>query len=451
MKLIDRIASIKKNRDFNNVLFSISSYFITPVVIIITTPMLLKNLGSANYGIWVLINSLINILGISNFGLGNAFIKIGSEYESSENDSMFNQLFSVAFTLSIILSLVIITLTLLFDTFVFPMFFGTSDVNSILPVIHLIGGVVGLRIINSVISGSYMAKQRYDINSKVNIVYNVLTSILFTGLALIYKDIKLLVIFLFISTVLLLLINALIAKKVNSNLLFRLRLNRSIFMEIFRYGIYSWLQMIISALNNQADKLVIGSLLGPSVLGYYAVCMQLVIKIHEIPAAASAFLFAKFSSLYESKQTAQIRKVYSIAFICKSIFIIIASLVAYVFAHSILTLWISLEFANLHTDLFRLLVLSVAIGAFAIIPNYYLNGTGFIKINTALSLSTSVSIFTIMSILIPYFGDSAAGLSRFVAIPLVVFSIIFVNRKILNGSVNTEEGGAIKQSSLLDN
>lgn len=449
MKLIDRIASIKKNRDFNNVLFSISSYFITPIVIIITTPMLLKNLGSANYGIWVLINSLINILGISNFGLGNAFIKIGSEYESSENDSMFNQLFSVAFTLSIILSLVIITLTLLFDTFVFPMFFGTSDVNSILPVIHLIGGVVGLRIINSVISGSYMAKQRYDINSKVNIVYNVLTSILFTGLALIYKDIKLLVIFLFISTVLLLLINAFIAKKVNSNLLFRLELNRSIFMEVFKYGIYSWLQMIISALNNQADKLVIGSLLGPSVLGYYAVCMQLVIKIHEIPAAASAFLFAKFSSLYESKQTAQIRKVYSIAFMFKSIFIIIASLVAYVFAHSILTLWISLEFANLHTDLFRLLVLSVAIGAFAIIPNYYLNGTGFIKINTALSLSTSVSIFTIMSILIPYFGDSAAGLSRFVAIPLVVFSIIFVNRKISNGSVNTEEGGVIKQSSLL--
>lgn len=449
MKLIDRIASIKKNRDLNNVLFSISSYFITPIVIIITTPMLLKNLGSADYGIWVLINSLINILGISNFGLGNAFIKIGSEYESSENDSMFNQLFSVAFTLSIILSLVIITLTLLFDTFVFPMFFGTSDVNSILPVIHLIGGVVGLRIINSVISGSYMAKQRYDINSKVNIVYNVLTSILFTGLALIYKDIKLLVIFLSISTVLLLLINAFIAKKVNSNLLFRLRLNRSIFMEIFKYGIYSWLQMIISALNNQADKLVIGSLLGPSVLGYYAVCMQLVIKIHEVPAAASAFLFAKFSSLYESKQTAQIRKVYSIAFMCKSIFIIIASLVAYVFAHSILTLWISLEFANLHTDLFRLLVLSVAIGAFAIIPNYYLNGTGFIKINTALSLSTSVSIFTIMSILIPYFGDFAAGLSRFVAIPLVVFSIIFVNRKISNGSVNTEEGGVIKQSSLL--
>lgn len=449
MKLIDRIASIKKNRDLNNVLFSVSSYFITPIVIIITTPMLLKNLGSADYGIWVLINSLINILGISNFGLGNAFIKIGSEYESSENDSMFNQLFSVAFTLSIILSLVIITLTLLFDIFVFPMFFGTSDVNSILPVIHLIGGVVGLRIINSVISGSYMAKQRYDINSKVNIVYNVLTSILFTGLALIYKDIKLLVIFLFLSTVLLLLINAFIAKKVNSNLLFRLRLNRSIFMEIFKYGIYSWLQMIISALNNQADKLVIGSLLGPSVLGYYAVCMQLVIKIHEIPAAASAFLFAKFSSLYESKQTAQIRRVYSIAFMCKSIFIIIASLVAYVFAHSILTLWISLEFANLHTDLFRLLVLSVAIGAFAIIPNYYLNGTGFIKINTALSLSTSVSIFTIMSILIPYFGDSAAGLSRFVAIPLVVFSIIFVNRKISNGSVNTEEGGVIKQSSLL--
>ncbi|SMF92160.1 Membrane protein involved in the export of O-antigen and teichoic acid [Paenibacillus uliginis N3/975] len=445
MRLINRLSSLKKNRDFNNVLFSVSSYFITPVVIIISTPMLLKNLGSANYGIWVLINSLINVLGISNFGLGNAFIKIGSEYESSQNNTMFNQLFSVSFTLSIILAIVFNVITLVFDTSLFPLLFGISGMDSILPVIHLVGGVVGLRIINSVISGSYMAKERYDINSKVNIAYNLITSILFTVLAFMYKDIKLLVIFLFISTVLLLLTNAFIAKKVNSSISFRLLLNKLVFLKIFNYGIYSWLQMIISALNNQADKLIIGFLLGPNALGYYAVCMQLVIKIHEVPAAAGAFLFAKFSSLYESRKITEIRGLYLKAFLYKSIFIISSSSIAFVFANPILTLWINSEFASQHMTLFRVLVIAVAIGAFGVIPNYCLNGTGFIKINTVLSLSTSISIFSLIFILVPYYGDISTGLSRLVAIPLVVFSIIFVHRKILKVKFDQEEVSAIKE------
>lgn len=438
MKLLNKLQSLKKNGDFKNVLYSLSSYFVSPIVIIVTTPILLKTLGSSDYGIWVLINSLINVLGISNFGLGNAFIKLGSEYASDEDDPRFGQMFSVSFTLSVILAVVMNVLALALDTTLFPLFFGHSSLDSILPVIHLVGGVVGLRIINSVISGSYMAKQRYDINSKVNIAYNLITSILFTILAVLYKDIKMLVVFLFISSILLLIINAFIAKKVNSNIQYRIRFSKSVFVRIFKYGVFSWFQMIISALNNQADKIIIGALLGSHVLGYYSVCMQLAMKIHEIPAAASAFLFAKFSALYEGKKVKEIRKIYFRAFLFKSIFIIISSSIAVVFAYPILSVWIDPGFASEHAFLFRVLIISVAIGAFNVIPNYCLNGTNYIKLNTVLSMSTSIAIFSSIFVLTPYYGDLSTGMSRLIGIPLVIFSIVYVHRRILTIKSNKQ-------------
>nr|WP_145160010.1 oligosaccharide flippase family protein [Paenibacillus terrae] len=430
MKLLNKLQSLKKNGDFKNVLYSLSSYFVSPIVIIVTTPILLKTLGSSDYGIWVLINSLINVLGISNFGLGNAFIKLGAEYKTLEN--MFNKLFCVSLTLSIVLAVGINAVTLTMGNTLFPFFFGSSKMDSILPVIHLVGGVVGLRIINSIISGSYMAIQRYDVNSKINIIYNFLTSVIFTVLAVFYKDIKLLVITLFISTIILLIVNSFIAKKINSNISYGFIWNKEIFIKIFKYGIYSWFQLIITTLNSHADKIIVGALLGSNALGYYAVCMQLIIKIHEVPAAASAFLFAKFSSLFEDKQFSEIRKIYKRAFMFISIFIIALSSVAFIFANTILSVWISPEFAYLHTTLFRILVVSVAIGAFGIIPNYCLNGTGYIKTNTVLSLTSSLLTFSLLYFLVSPFGDMALGFSRLASLPLIVFSIYFVNKKIIS-------------------
>lgn len=92
---------MRRNRDFNNVIYSLLSYCITPVVLFISTPLLLRHLGDQQYGLWILIQSVLNVLAVSNFGLGNALIKLGSESDSEER---FNALFRVTLTLSVILA-----------------------------------------------------------------------------------------------------------------------------------------------------------------------------------------------------------------------------------------------------------------------------------------------------------------------------------------------------------
>lgn len=431
-----------KNRDLNNVLYSILSYVITPVILIVSTPLLLEHLGASKYGIWVLINSLISVLGISNFGLGNAFIKIGSEYEASKDQIGFNQLFRVSFTLSIILAIVVSLSTYLFGGYILPLFFDSTGIREMMSVTHLVGGIVGLRIVNSIISGSYMARQRYDINSKISIAFNLFTSIIFTFLAVLFKDIRVLVFSLFISTIALLLFNILVAKYNNPQLVFKLAMRKSTLQKIIGYGIYSWLQLIISAINSQADKLIVGGMLGPAALGYYSVCMQLVAKIHEIPTAASAFLVPKFSALYEHKDVDNIRSVYSRAMLYKSIFIIFSGIFAFILAPQILGIWIGSNFAEQHADLFKMLTIATSVGAFGVIPYYCLNGTGFVRFNTIISLATSASSIMLLYLMAPKFGDIGIGLSKLVSIPLVIISIYVIRNKVFKLNAVGEESNS---------
>lgn len=423
----------KKNKDFNNVFYSLLSYCINPVVLIITTPILFGNLGSGNYGLWILINSVLNILGISNFGLGNAMIKIGSEKEAEENISVFNDIFSVTLSLSFILALSLNILVLIFGHYLFPLLSNVGS-GSILEISYLLSGIVGLRIVNGIISGSYMAKQRYDINSKVNILYNLITSLLFTVIAITSGELNSLVLCLFISTILLLIINFIISNRLIPGLKYSLYFNKKTSIKIINYGLYSWFQVILSAINSQADKLIIGGLLGTNVLGYYTICMQIAAKIHEIPAAAGGYLFAKFSSLYETKNYLKIRDVYLQALRFSVFFIAVFAIVIFLFSKVILSIWISPDFANQHIELFKILIISVSLGAVGVIPYYFLNGTGFVKINTWISLFTSLVISCSYFLLVPYFEVMAIGIGKFLGVPLVVFSLYFIQQKVLKKS-----------------
>lgn len=112
---------------------------------------------------------------------------------------------------------------------------------------------------------------------------------------------------------------------------------------------------------------------------------------------------------------------------------------AFVLAKPILSLWISPEFAEAHYVLFQVLVLSVSLGALGVVPYYCLNGTGYVRLNTAISLLTTLVTMGLFVLLIPRYGAIGIGLGKFVGIPLVVFSLYYVEKVVLNGSGQRRE------------
>lgn len=142
-----------------------------------------------------------------------------------------------------------------------------EGLDTVLSVSYFLSGIIGIRIINGILSGAYMAKQRYDLNSKVNIVFNLASSIGFTILAVMYGDLYLLVQWMFVFTVLLAVCNVFVTRKALPGLRFAPYFERDSFRRLFHYGIYSWGQMLISTLNAQMDKLIIGDFWVPKYWG----------------------------------------------------------------------------------------------------------------------------------------------------------------------------------------
>ncbi|MCC3375996.1 lipopolysaccharide biosynthesis protein [Cohnella sp. REN36] len=429
-KLKKRLSLVKKNRDLNNVGYSLLSYLITPFVLFFSTPILLKHLGAENYGFWVLINSIIVVMTVSNFGLGNAMIKLGAEFYSDTRESQvaFNRLFKVTLTITFWISIVVLGLSVGLGPLFLGLFLDESKESHLFSMSIVIGAIVAFRILNSVIAGSYMAKQRYDLNSKVNIIVNLLSSIVFTIIAVTFSDLSYMMYALLLSSVILMLINGLLAKKISSYLEYKMLFDKEIVKRVVHYGVYSGSQTIISTLYTQADKFVVGGLLGPSVLGYYTICMQIVSKIHEIPAAAGSYLFAKFSMLNETKNYTAIRKVYYRSLLICCAFIVIASTVTIVFAKEILTLWISPVFAAQHYEFMQYLIVGVLLGAFGVIPYYYLNGTGFVRANTVINFLISFCTLGTMAIAIPLIGLTGVAIGKMAGFPMVLFSCYFIER-----------------------
>lgn len=431
LKYIKRLTgSLQNNRSFNNVAYSLLAYLISPIMILVTTPLLLHYLGAAEYGIWILIQSVISVLGISNFGIGSALIKIGAEWVDSDPER-FDALIHAGFTLSLLVSCVMNVIVWTFGADLVRLFASPDQQESFIRFIYFAGAITGLRVISGVFSAAYMSKQRYDLNSKVNMIVNFISSIAFALLAYWYRSLNAMIAALLIFSVALVAVNYFVAKRTVPGFRIRLRLERTVLRKLCSYSIFSWLQVIITAFNTQADKLIVGGLLGSKALAYYTICIQLAIKIHEVPAAAGGFLLARFSSLYENKQFGEMKKLYQKSQRFAAAFILLAGAFMFAGSHFILKLWIGPEFADQHAGLLQLLVVAVSLGALGVIPYYGLNGTGYVRLNTFFTLSMSLISCAAYFMLMPVIGLTAAFWGRILAFPLVAASVWVIYQKVL--------------------
>ena len=439
--LTNRIRSLKKNGDFRNIFFGLLSYFITPVALFFSTPLLLHHLGSSAYGVWILINSIVIFMTFSNFGLGNAMVKLGSEYiqDSEDEKNQFNRLFNVTFTLSIIATFIIMILVAILGPFLLKIIIKEYTGSEIRIMCYLLGVIVSSKVMNSVIASTFMAKQRFDLNSKINICINLISVFVYTSIAVLTGSLMLLISALLISNIVLLLTSALIAKKIIPELKFTLYLNRELTRKVISFGVYTWFQALSITLLGQLDKIIIGSVLGPSALGYYSVCMTLAFKIHEIPVSAGGFLLAKFSSLESAQKYDETKMSYHRAFLIKTIFIICSTFIMVAFGKNILSIWINPEFAAQHYRLFQSLAIGVGSGAFIILPFYYMNAAGFVRLNSILSLATTSISIGLLYVLIPYNGLYSVAIGKLACIPFIMYALFFVQRKLRNKTqVDTE-------------
>jgi O-antigen/teichoic acid export membrane protein len=351
-----------------------AEYFAYPLMMFCATPFFLAMLGKEQYGQWMLLLAFTGFGGIAGLGMGTAAVKEVSAHRGRSDMAgaamAVRACLAVTLASSLCLAAIIALAAFALDSA------WLAKVGAPEVVRNIIGfaiALITLEQIDTVFSGSIRGMERFDIAAKLEIVAKFVVVVAAAVAAWLTRDLVVIFWSILGVTVVRALAKALFASALLGGGALIPVWDGDYVREAIRFGKWTWLQSIGSAMFATADRLLVGALLGSAALAQYSVCLQLAQQVQTIPAAGAGFLFPLFSRRIQSGES-----VSKIAMMATLAFGLLAAALAtplVVFGHWILTMWIGPDFADLNYGLLLWLTLAFVILAASIGPHFFLLGS----------------------------------------------------------------------------
>lgn len=125
MKLIRRIKTLR-NKNINQlragVVLSYINLGISSIIPMLYTPIMLRMLGQAEYGLYSLANSVIGYLSLLSFGFGSTIIRYISKYRAENNKEKVEEIVGLFLAIYYIMGIVVLIVGTILSFYVEPIF-----------------------------------------------------------------------------------------------------------------------------------------------------------------------------------------------------------------------------------------------------------------------------------------------------------------------------------------
>jgi O-antigen/teichoic acid export membrane protein len=193
---------------------------------------------------------------------------------------------------------------------------------------------------------------------------------------------------------------------------------------ILRYARWGWVQGLGGLLFGMADRFVIASLLGPTVLAQYSVAVQLAQQAHAIPAAGMSVLFPKVSRRIATGRGIPVLR---LTFFATGAALLVGGLIAIplvLFPFEVLALWVGKDIARSSSELLRSLSIAYCMLVTNVAPHFMLLGLGNVRAIALSSIVAGVVSVATAVLLIERSGVIGAAWARTVyAVVVLVFLV----------------------------
>jgi len=393
------------------------------------TPFLIASLGTNHYGLFVLLMSIGGFMVVMELGLGEATLRYVAYYYSRNNLEGINRVVGATFTVYLLTGLCGWALVFFGSKWVIG-FFAISQADKELSInlLRLTGINVGISFIFGAFSTIPQALQRYDIKTKIAIAQSVfqvsgIVVLLLSGFG-IYE----LVIWIIITSLFIQAVHVIVAKRLIPNIRLRPSPSKEGLKEVFGYSIFAFITNILGIIWGHADRLLLGSFIGPAAVGYLAVPQQLSFRGTGAVASAGAALFPKFSASEDRQHRQRLFLDSTWLLLCATVIIFVPLTVLF---PDFLRLWINPEFARQSAWVGQVIAFSCIVrGAFVPYAELF-KGLGKPQYLTILFFATSMTGLSLNLILIPKFGLAGAGYCYLATISWGFLAIIFAWKRVL--------------------
>lgn len=254
------------------------NYCLTVVITFFLTPLMINKLGDFNYGLWILVNTIVGYLSFSEFGISSAIQNHLSVFIGKKDLDNYSRIFSNGVFLYFLICLFSIILLIIVSFFIY--FFGfhlIEEKESFMMILLILGINISLNFIffpyNSVISSHI----RQDILAWASIYQNFTYAIFVFVVINTEPNLILLALLTLLVNLSTNFIIFIAAKKIAPYLKFEKKyIERKKIEELLKYSGKTFLAQIGDVLRFKLDEIVIGTFISVSKVTHYSIANRLV-------------------------------------------------------------------------------------------------------------------------------------------------------------------------------
>lgn len=403
-----------------NSLYGAAEYVALPLAMLLATPLLLRHLGLAQFGIWMLASAAVTSSNLISTGFGDAALKYASMYRS--DSERFENTLRVNLTINLALGGLLALLLWCGSPYaVGSVFKINAGLRGDAVTAFRIGSLILLlRCIEGVLIGALRSHERYGPAVQISVVSR--SAIVVAACFLVWQGHGIVAIM--VATLCTVAMSVVVQMVVVRILIARIKFipwfDRRAFKEVFGFGGFSWLQAVAGCVFNQGDRLLVGALLGASSVGYYSVCVQAAQPIHGLIAAGLHFLFPHLSARLSTAPTSQLRGVVEAVFRLNVLASMILCLPLVIFSKLILRLWMGAAFAAQAWMVLSIIALSFGFLSLNVTAHYALLALSHVRLVALLNLLGGVAMLVAMFLLAPRLGLAGAAAGRLLYGPITL-------------------------------
>ena len=416
--------SIRKNSLWNLIGLAAPS-----VVGLLTIPVLLRGLGNELFGLLTLIWVLVGYFSLFDLGLGRAYTQFGS---SSDLSKLVNKkIIRTGFIFSLSLGLFGGVLVFLMRDVVVSEIFNVSKLhfNEAKNSLAIVALAIPLTVVTSVFRGMLEGFEDFKSVNILRLFFGILNFIVPMIVVLITPSLEYVVTSLIIlRAVVTYLHYKLLLNHINLVDIYKMKSNFSDGMRLVKFG--SWISVtnVIGPIMVNADRFILSHLVGASLIVFYTIPADMLMRVLVLPEAISSVLFAKFSKIIKTDKT------YSL-FLCKKSFLIYIILMIFIcspillFGTEIIVFWLGSSYGETSGTILKILALGLFFNAITNVPYVYIQASGNSKITATFHIIELIIYVPLLVYLVKLYGVYGAAWSwvfDFLSYQFYCIQVIFI-------------------------
>jgi O-antigen/teichoic acid export membrane protein len=260
-----------------NVLWNWATLIFTIVVTFVQSPFVVHRLGNTNYGLWVLLASLVGYLGLLDFGVRSAVTRYVARLHAGGADLDASRLVSTALAIFGMLGLVALLVATILATFVTDGFHVPPAQAHAARLVVMMGGLsVAAALVGGTFGGVIVALQRFDLGGQIEISIGIArAAAIYVALAQGLGLVSLAVIQLAASVVRTIAFAVLALRLYPELQVTRVAWDREWIPRIFSFSLASTLITFSTTLILYSDSVVIGAFLPAAAITFFSIAAGL--------------------------------------------------------------------------------------------------------------------------------------------------------------------------------